>query len=397
MTSEHKSPILWLPTLYFAKGMPYVVVTVLSLLLLRQMGLSVAVVTLLVSLFYLPWVLKPWWKPCIDRWLSYRTWLLLTEYLLMLSFATLAFVVGSVPSAFALLLLIAFLTSVHNVAVDEFYRNSLEGNERRSYRHVRELARKLAVVVGQGVIVMLVGNLQVLYRYNIGYSWSFMFYLIAGLFLMFLLWHLYAVPDDAEDDEVSVVRSSYAALSSALVFFLLCYGLSPAFQSKVAILFLIETQHHGGLGLSPQEFGLVMGSVGIFALTVGGLVGTKVIERCGLRSCLWPMAVAMLVPSAVYVYLSVSQPSSLLLISVCIFMEQLGFGFGYSAYLAVLRRQRCGQWGKSLMALSLLLPCACSGLLAELLDYDVFFLVTLLLGLLSLLSVYIIRKTPMAE
>lgn len=387
MTDERKSPLLWLPTLYFAKGIPYVVVTVLSLLLLRQLGLSLPLVTLLVSFFYLPWVLKPWWKPYVDRSLNYRTWLLATEFLLMLSFAALAFVVGSVPAIFALLLLIAFLTAVHNVAVDEFFRSTMTAGEQRSYRHVRELSRKLAFVVGQGVVVMLVGNLQVLYRYNINYSWSFMFYLIAGLFMLFLLWHLYAVPADMEETALDVPSSSPSSLlPRTLVFFLLCYGLSPAFQSKVGILFLLETRTNGGLGLSPQEFGLVVGSVGILALTVGGLVGMRAIERWGLKACLWPMAAAMLVPASVYVYLSTMQPTDLLLVSICIFAEQASYGYGFSAYLSVLRRHRDKPMGKTLMALSFMIPCACSGLLAELLDYDVFFAVTLCLGVFSLVS-----------
>ena len=387
----HKSPMLWIPSLYFAKGMPYVVVTVLSLLLLRQLGLGLGETTLLVACFYLPWVLKPWWKPWVVHSLSCRSWVLLTELLLMLSFSSLAFVVGMVPVVFCLLLLIATLTALHNVAVDELYRRELTDDVRHAYRHVRELSRKLAVAVGQGVIVMLVGNLQVLYRYNIGFSWSLMFYLLAGIFLVFFLWHLYAVPSLGVVLP-STTKTADASLPASAVIFLLCYGLAPAFQSKVSILFLVEPLRNGGLGLSPQEFGLVMGSLGIFALIIGGLLGTKFIERVGLRSALWPMAVAMLVPSAIYCFLSSCQPSYLFVVSCCIFAEQLAYGFGFAAYLVLLGRLHGGELKKSLMALSLMLPCALSGLLAEQTDYHTFFILTLLVGLASLASVHVVRR-----
>jgi len=394
MTDPHRHPLLWLPSLYFAKGMPYVMVTVLSLLLLRQLGMSLAEVTLLVSFFYLPWVLKPWWVPTLMRTLSARLWILLTELGLFFSFSVMAFVVSSVPLVFALLMVIAFLTAIHNVAVDGLFRQTVEAPVHSAYHHVRELSRKLAVAVSQGVIVMLVGNLQVLYRYNITYSWSLMFYLVAGLFLFFFLWHLYAVP--AADRPVASSDAS-SPLTGSVVFFLLCYGLSPAFQTKVSILFLVEPLRWGGLGLSPQEFGLIVGSVGILALTIGGVLGAKAIRRWDLEDCLWPMSSTMLVPSLAYVWLSFVQPSSLWAIGVCVFVEQLCYGFGYAAYLCVLHRLGGGEQKKMLMALSFLLPCALSGLLVELTGYGVFFFIALALGILGLLSTHQIRKNPMPK
>jgi hypothetical protein len=137
---------------------------------------------------------------------------------------------------------------------------------------------------------------------------------------------------------------------------------------------------------------LLLLPLGIFALIIGGLLGTKFIERVGLRSALWPMAVAMLVPSAIYCFLSSCQPSYLFVVSCCIFAEQLAYGFGFAAYLVLLGRLHGGELKKSLMALSLMLPCALSGLLAEQTDYHTFFMLTLLVGLASLASVHVVRR-----
>ena len=171
----------WLPSLYFAKGLSYVVVMVLSLLLFRQTGQSLTVVTLLVACFYLPWVLKPLWRPRMASLMDSRTWVLLTEFLLVAAFAALAFTVSTVVASFAILLAIAFLTAAHNVAADALFRHHTGAEPHHSYGYVREIARNLAFVVGQGVVVTMVGNLQVIYRYDIAFSWSLMFYAIAGI------------------------------------------------------------------------------------------------------------------------------------------------------------------------------------------------------------------------
>jgi PAT family beta-lactamase induction signal transducer AmpG len=376
---------MWLFPLYFAKGMPHVVVTVIAVVLFRQLRLSSSEITFLVAWFYLPWVLKPWWKPFTDRALNSRQWVMLTELLLLVVFAALAFSLASIPLVFLLLWLIAWLNAIHNVGVDTYYRQEFNAGRYGAYRHVRELARKSAVVVGQGIIVMLAGNLQVIYRNNIRFSWSLMFYCLAGLFLLLLLWHGHIMPAATARRSPLAVPST-VSLSPRTSFFLLCFGLSPAFLSKVSFLFLLDVMRNGGLGLSPQEFGLVMGSVGILGLTLGGILGTKAMSRWGVSRLLRWMAGAVAVPGVVYLLLSLIQPSKLPVISLCVFIEQFSFGFGYAAYLAVLRQLPVGELKKSLMALSMLIPCLFSGFVVEQVGYVFFFALACLLSLVSFAS-----------
>ena len=182
-----------------------------------------------------------------------------------------------------------------------------------------------------------------------------------------------------------------------VAFFLLAYAFAQGMTGKASILFLIDTFRRGGVGLSPQEFGFVMGIVGIVGLTVGGLLGTKAIRRFGLSGSLWPMAMSMTVPCIVYVVLSFWQPRELILIGSCVLLEQFTYGFGFAAYLSVLRQVAPREQGKSLMALSFLLSCLVSAPLLSLLDYNAFFVLTLLLSALTPCAALVISKATIKK
>ena len=378
----------WLSSLNFAKGMPYVIVMVISLLMLRQMGLTPAAVTLVVGCCYLPWVLKFWWKSRVERLLDQRLWVLITQLLLCFAFAAMAFAFPSVSLVITLLMLIAWLTAVHNVAADGL---SARADAKAHHRLTRELSRKFAVVIGQGVLVMLAGNLQVFYRNDMLYAWRLMFYLVSGLYLLLFFWHALTLK---RGESAANCHSSSITRQSSLIFFLLLYPLAQAMIAKVSILFLTDTVSSGGLGLSPQEFGLVMGTVGIIALTVGGLLGAKTIRRYGLSSCLWPMTLSMLLPGAVYVALSYYQPLDLGLVCISVLVEQMAYGFGFALYLWLLRQIDWREQGKSLMALALMAGCMVSGLLQQTLGYNGFFVTALVLSGLTVVSALMLRKIP---
>lgn len=383
--------LIWLLSLNFAKGVPYVIVMVISLLMFRQMGLCPAVVTLLVGLCYLPWVLKFWWKSYVERVLSVRQWVVFTQLLLSLLFSALAFAFPSVWLVAVLLVATAWVTAIHNVAAD---RLSAQTDKKSRHLLARELSRKFAVVVGQGVLVMLAGNLQVFYRNDMLYAWRLMFYLVAGLYLLMFFWHTLVLPAALP---VSLKSSVAASLSSSLVLFFFCYPLAQAMIAKVSILFLTATSSNGGLGLSPQEFGLVMGTVGIVALTVGGLWGAGTVHRLGTERCLWPMALSMLVPGFVYTLLSYFQPRDLMIVSIAVLTEQLAYGFGFALYLWLLRQIVWRELGKSVMALSMMIGCALSGVLLQFMGYNAFFVLMLGLGALSPLSLLLLRGFPIKE
>ena len=390
MTNGQGSTTIWLSSLYFAKGVPRVVIFVIALLLFRQMGFRMAESLCWVSLFYLPWVLKVWWKPLVDCSKRYRLCILTTQFLLAFCFALLAFSLSEAWQVVSLLIAVSWLTAIHNVAADGFARL-----RPLAYHHsiVQELFRKFALIIGQGVLLVLAGNLQVFYRHDMLYAWRVLFYFLSGIFMLLFFWHVWTLPRSrrmgfdtnlSQDDQGKGLKSG--------VLFLLFYAFAQAMVGKVSIFFLIDTFRNGGVGLSPQEFGFVMGIVGIVALTVGGFLGTKAVGRFGFSRCLWPMALSMLVPCVVYVALSYWQPHSLLMVGLCVLVEQLTYGFGFAAYLSYLKQVENREMGKSLMALSLLVGCLVSGPLLQLFGYNGFFVLAQGLSLLTLLSPFTLKN-----
>ena len=308
------------------------------------------------------------------------------QFLLALSFALLAFSLSEAWQVIGLLIAVSWLTAIHNVAADGFARL-----RPLTYRHsvVQELFRKFALIVGQGFLLVLAGNLQVFYRHDMLYAWRVLFYFLSGIFMLLFFWHVWTLPRSRREAfDTSVVQQMSGEGWNRGVLFLLFYAFAQAMVGKVSILFLIDTFRNGGVGLSPQEFGFVMGIVGIVALTVGGLLGTRAIGRFGLRQCLWPMALSMLVPCVVYVALSYLQPRSLMMVGLCVLVEQMTYGFGFAAYLSYLKQIENRERGKSLMALSLLMGCLVSGPLLQLFGYNAFFVLAQGLSVLTLLSAF---------
>lgn len=395
------SPWLWVPSLAFSDGLPAVAVMAISLIMYKQLGLSNTAITFYTSWMYLPWILKPVWSPFIDLVKTKRWWVLAMELLLGAALGGIAF---TIPTSFWLqgtlffFWVVAFTGASHCVAADGFYLLGLNEHQQAWFMGIRSMADRLATIFGQGVLVMVAGNLQVLFRGSISYSWSLTFYGLAGLFIALWLWHNYALPfprDDAQHPLVSVhsiwmgflltFRTFFhkRAIVAALLFILL-FRLPEALLSKVTALFLIDAGHNGGLGLSPQEYGLVQGTVGIIGVAIGSILGGILVSRGGLRRWLWPMVCAYTLPDIVYVYLSYAMPDSLAVVSGCVFVEQLGFGFGLTAYMMFLIYYNRGEFRTShyalasaLMSLSLMLPGLVAGGLQEMLGYRHFFIVVL--------------------
>ena len=394
-------PYLWVPSLYFAEGLPYVAVMTVSLILYKQLGLSNADITFYTSWLYLPWVIKPLWSPFVDVVKTKRWWILTMEVLIGAAFGGVAF---TIPTSFWLqgslffFWVMAFSSATHDIAADGFYMLGLNAHQQTFYVGIRSTFYRLATIFGQGVLVMIAGNLQVVYRGAISYSWSLMFYLVMGLFLGLWIWHCVSLPHPAEDaprrdaSAASIMRESLSTFVTFFqkpqwlvgVLFMLLYRMPEGLLVKVSSLFLVDSPSAGGLGLSPQEYGLVQGTVGVIGLTIGGILGGILASRDGLKKWLWPMVMAITLPDVVYVYLSYVLPSSLFVVNACVFVEQFGYGFGFTAYMLYLIYYSRGEFKTAhyafctaFMALSMMIPGLFAGALQELVGYRHFFIIVM--------------------
>lgn len=421
MNRKSTSPWAWVPSLYFAEGLPYVAVMTVSLILYKQLGLSNAEITFYTSWLYLPWVIKPLWSPLIDVVKTKRQWIVAMQLLIGAAFGGVAF---TIPTDFWLqgtlffFWVMAFSSATHDIAADGFYMLGLDQHHQAWFVGIRSTFYRFATIFGQGILVMIAGNLQVLFRGSIRYSWSLVFYGVAGLFIALWIWHGFILPrpkDDKGLQKINVrelfhglgnsIKTFFTKLpareAAAAFLFMLFYRMPEGLLVKVSSLFLVGGTNSGGLGLTPQEYGFVQGTVGVIGLTLGGILGGMAAGRDGLKKWLWPMVCAITLPDIVYVYLSYALPSSLFIINVCVFIEQFGYGFGFTAYMLYLIYYSRGDHKTShyalctaLMALSMMIPGLFSGYLQEAVGYRAFFIIVMVFCAATFLVSAFIKIDP---
>lgn len=401
-----KNPWTWVPSLYFTEGLPYVVVMTITVILYKQLGLSNTDITFYTSWLYLPWVIKPLWSPFVDIIKTKRWWVKAMQILIGAACAGVAF---TIPTSFwlqgtlACFWLIAFSSATHDIAADGFYMLGLSEHDQAWFVGIRSTFYRLSTMFGSGILLMVAGNLQVIFRNGIAFSWSIVFYGVAGIMIALWLWHSYILPKPKEDgvrdvevnengdSEWMVILKDIAGTVKTFfrkeqvivgILFMLLYRMPEGLLVKVSTLFLIDAAHNGGLGLSPQELAFAQGILGVFGLTLGGILGGMMAAKDGLKKWLWPMVCAITLPDLVYVYLAYALPSNFLIINACIFVEQFGYGFGFTAYMLYLIYYSRGAYKTShyalctaLMALSMMIPGLFSGALQEMVGYRTFFII----------------------
>jgi len=418
--SIRQSAWSWVPSLYFAEGLPYVAVMTISIVLYKQLGLSNSEITFYTSWLYLPWVIKPLWSPFIDLVKTKRWWIVAMQLLIGAAFGGVAF---TIPTSFWLqgslffFWVMAFSSATHDIAADGFYMLGLDDHHQAWFVGIRSTFYRLATIFGQGILVMIAGNLQVIYQGKIRYSWSLLFYGVMGLFIALWLWHAFILPrpkeDVSRDASPRAMMTGFVEMAKTFVtkfpvketiialLFMLFYRMPEGLLAKVSALFLIDARHNGGLGLSPQEYGLVQGTVGVIGLTLGGIIGGILAGKGGLKRWLWPMVCAITLPDAVYIYLSYGMPENLLIINTCVFIEQFGYGFGFTAYMLYLIYYSRGEYKTShyalctaLMALSMMIPGLFAGALQEAVGYRMFFIIVMICCVVTFLVSAFLKIDP---
>lgn len=386
----------WVPTLYFAEGLPYVLVVTVSAIMFKQLGISNTEVTLYTSWLYLPWVIKPFWSPFVDLVKTKRWWLLVTQLILGAGLAGVALTLNTTNFfrwSLAIMWLLAFSSATHDISIDGFYLLGLDEGEQSMFVGIRNTAYRIAMIAGQGGLLILVGMFEKMFG-NVVRAWSLGFMIAGGLMILLWLYHSYILPHPVADcatgvssrniiKEFGMTFVSYFKkpyIISALLFILL-FRFPEAQIGKISPLFLIDDVVNGGLGLTTQQIGFAQGTLGVIGLLLGGILGGITLSRFGLKKCIWYMVAAISVPDLVYVYLSWFPTQNLPLVSSCIFIEQMGYGFGFTAYTLFLMYFARGDHQTShyaistgIMALGMMLPGMISGWLQEHMGYQWFFI-----------------------
>ena len=389
-------PWTWIPSLYYAEGLPYAFVMIVSVVMYKKLNLSNSEIALYTSWLYLPWVIKPLWSPFVDIFKTKRFWIILMQLFIG---AGLAGVALTIPTSNMLrytlvfFWLIAFSSSTHDIAADGFYMLGLSSHDQAWFVGIRNTFYRFAILTGQGLLVILAGQLENLYN-NVTLAWSIIFGILAILFIVFALYHKFILPHPRQDNNQSTLNLNEVIPNFLKVFisyfnkpqilmaicFILIYRFGEAQLVKIAPLFMLDSMEMGGLGLSTSEYGFIYGTLGMIMLTLGGIAGGLLVSKNGLKYWIIWMALAMKLPDIVYVYMAYTQPENYYLVSFFVAIEQFGYGFGFTAYLLYMMMLSEGEHKTAhyaictgFMALGMMIPGMFSGFLQESIGYKYFF------------------------
>lgn len=404
-STKTQNPWAWIPTVYFAEGLPYIVVMTVSVIMYKRLDISNSEIAFYTSWLYLPWVIKPFWSPLVELFKTKRWWIVTMQLFIGAGLAGVAF---TLPTSFffqgslAFLWLLAFSSATHDIAVDGFYMMGLNENQQAFFVGIRNTFYRLAMITGQGILVILAGFLESSNLLgnpengkNIPLAWAFTFAVIAVLFVVLAGYHKFSLPRPSEDikqasDSFKNILTGFAETFIAyfqkkdiwiILGFLLLYRLGEAQLGKMASPFLLDPAEAGGLGLSTSQVGFIYGTVGIIALMVGGISGGWLASKYGFNKMLWIFVCSINLPNLVYVYLSFALPSEYWMIISAVAVEQLGYGLGFTAYTLFMLYISAGKYktahfafSTGFMALGMMLPGMVSGWLQEILGYQHFFI-----------------------
>ena len=396
MTNKNKAiSWSWVPSLYYAEGLPYAFVMIVSVVMYKKLNISNTEIALYTSWLYLPWVIKPLWSPFVEVFKTKRFWIIFMQLLIGAGLAGIALTIPSsnmFKYTLAFFWLIAFSSSTHDIAADGFYMLGLSSHDQAWFIGIRNTFYRFAILTGQGLLVILAGQLENIY--NDVFAWSIIFAGLSFLFIVFAFYHKWALPKPTEDNELSKLTIKKIIPNIVNIFisffkkpqiiiavcFILIYRFGEAQLVKIAPLFMLDSIEMGGLGLTTSEYGFIYGTLGMIMLTLGGIFGGLLAAKHGLKYWIIWMALAMKLPDIVYVYMAYAQPDNFYLIGSFVAIEQFGYGFGFTAYLLYMMMLSEGEHKTAhyaictgFMALGMMIPGMFSGLLQETIGYRYFF------------------------
>lgn len=403
--TKHISPWFWVPSLYLVEGVPYFLVNSISVTLFTQLGMPVSEMALFTTLITLPWIVKPLWSPVVDTVRTKRWWVLMMQSLMILTTLLIAFTapMGYFTWALIFFTITAFLSATHDIAADGYYMLALNEKQQAGFVGVRSTFYKLANIAMQAGLLKAVAWAQG--RSDIAHGWLIVLVSLSGILALLTAWHAFTMPRIDEplttDSQplADVWRSFFLKPGIGLALaFMLIYRLPEALLLKLYIPFFMAEQSAGGLGLSLSTIG-DLNAINLVMTIAGGLLGGVIAARWGLKRTMLFFALALTLPCAVYIYLSMVQPDNFWIIAGCIGFEQLGYGLGYTACMLYMIHFAEGVYKTShfsictaVMFLGLFLPGLIAGYLENWTGYIGFFILVMILCIPSIFVAYLVYK-----
>lgn len=414
--SKQHSPATWVPTLYFAMGMPFVVLNMVCTLMYKGMGVSDAQITFWTSLIMLPWTFKPLWSPFLEIYKTKKFFVVLTQILTGLLFALVAFALH-LPSFFAItiaiLAVIAMSGATHDIAADGTYMSVLSNEEQARWIGWQGAFYNIAKIAATGGLVYLAGSL--INVFGVTKAWTIIMLIIAIIMVSIGIYHYFILPNPKKETQ-ETPQSLSDSLNELLkvfidffkkphilyyIFFIILYRFAEGFVMKIVPLFLKAPRAQQGLGLTEQEIGLCYGTFGAAAFVIGSILAGYYIAHRGLQKSLFSLALVFNIPFVAYTLLAIYQPENLIWIGGGIVMEYFGYGFGFVGLsLFMMQQVAPGKhqmahyaFASGIMNLGVMLPGMLSGLCSDILGYRRFFIFVLICTIPALLITWFVPFT----
>lgn len=420
-SSRKVSPVAWVPTLYFAMGMPFVVLNMVCTLMYKGMGVSDKQIAFWTSLIMLPWTLKPLWSPFLEMYKTKKFFVVLTQLLSGVMFALVAFALN-LPSFFAvtiaMLAVIALSGATHDIAADGVYMQTLSTEEQARWIGWQGAFYNIAKIAATGGLVYLAGTF--IDSFGVTKAWMVIMLIIGIVMVALGCYHFFILPGGKDSSAAAHAAEAGNSLSAQLrelwavfaeffrkkhIFYYICfiilYRFAEGFVMKIVPLFLKAPRAEQGLGLSEQEIGLCYGTFGAAAFVVGSILAGYYIAHRGLQKSLFSLAIVFNIPFVAYTLLAVYQPDSLWLIGGAIVMEYFGYGFGFVGLTLFMMQQVAPgshqmahyAFASGIMNLGVMLPGMMSGFFSDWLGYRTFFIMVLFCTIPALLITWFVPFT----
>ena len=415
---NRRSPISWVPTLYFSRGMPFVVLNMVCTLMFKGLDVSDAQIAFWTSIIMFPWTLKPLWSPLLEIYKTKKFFVIFTQIATGCIFGLVALALH-LPNFFAvciaLLAIIAFSGATHDVAADGVYMASLSKDDQARYIGWQGAFYNIAKIAATGGLVYLAGMLIETYTGDVtGLSaaaaaaakhngsvmaWTIIMAVIGGIMVVLGLYNAKFVPSEVKKDaeERPGFKETMVELGNVFVdlfrkrhilyyiFFIILYRFAEGFVMKIVPLFLKADRADQGLGLSEKEIGLCYGTFGAAAFVIGSILAGYYVAHRGLQKSLFSLCCVFNLPFVAYTLLAVYQPESLVLIGGGIVLEYFGYGFGFVGLTLFMMQQIAPgkhqmahyAFASGIMNLGVMLPGMLSGYVSDWLGYRHFFIFVL--------------------
>tara|TARA_R110002051_G_scaffold171389_7_gene241876 strand:- start:2133 stop:3311 length:1179 start_codon:yes stop_codon:yes gene_type:complete len=358
----------------------------------KKLGVSNEDIGLYTSILYVPWVLKPLWSPFVDLKSTKRKWFLAMQLLIAVALLGVGLTLPTnmfFISSLACFWMAAFASATNDIASDGYYMLGLTEKKQSFFVGMRSTFYRLAMVTGEGLIVVLAGFLENKYGDNTK-AWSITMSAAAFLMLIMTVANFFVTPKyESENEEQKEKPKGFFEVFSSFfkkpgigiaLAFILTYRLGESQLVKMASPFLLDTPDEGGLGYSTEQIGTIFGTAGVVFLSLGGILGGILISRDGLKKWMLPMVLSLNLPNILYAVLAVTNTTNIYAVTATVIFEKFGYGFGFAAFLMYLIYIADGKSKTShyaiatgFMALGMMLPGMVSGYIQQWLGYDGFF------------------------